>query len=359
MRGFLRPLGPLTVLAVTVLSSPALAQSPSFALKAVGAATNGYYVFGAAPGEVIEGRVRIVNAGKVAGTARLDVVDATTGATTGAVYETVGKRSADVGAWVRLASPRVTLGPGDSAIVGFTVTVPEDARRGEHLGGIVAAPVEAAAREGDGDGQRTFRVNVVNQSVLAVQVNLPGEARQLLKVRGVEAGGNTGYQTLRITLSNPGERMVKGTGVVEITRGGDVVARQRFLIDTFLPRTRIDYPVVMRGRALVPGSYRARVTLDWGAGKIAEAYAFDVSRKNIEQAFGSEGLAQLDDTSSGGGGIALPLIAGILALLLGIGGSVLYFRRHTRRLEERIMRRHAEADEPRFSAQEDRESSRR
>jgi hypothetical protein len=274
------------------------------------------------------------------------MVDATTGTTTGAVYETIGNLPSDVGAWVALDQRRVSLGPGQSAIVGFTLTVPAGARRGEHLGGIVAAPAEGPAAQGGESSKRSFHVNVVNQSVLAVQVNLPGAARSLLRVRGVKAGDGAGYQTLLLTLSNPGERMVRGSGTVRIAdASGNVVGRQRFIIDAFLPRTRIDYPMVVRGRALLPGAYRATVTLDWGAGKRTAPFRFEVTRKNIKQAFGSKGLAQLPGesaSSNGGGGLGGPILAGVLALLLGIGGSMLYFRRHTRRLEERLMARNAE-----------------
>jgi hypothetical protein len=344
----------LAAFATLVAAAPAAAaqNAPSFALKALGAGHEGYYVFDGAPGSVVEGTVLLVNAGTAAGTARLDAVDATTGATTGAVYQTVGEPSEDVGAWLSLDRREVTLGPGESTRVGFTVSVPADARRGEHLGGIVAAPLaKDAADDGSGGKDRSFRVDVVNQSILAVQVDLPGEARQLLKVRGVEAGGQPGYQTLVLALSNPGERMVRGTGNVEILRGGRAVSRQRFTIDTFLPRTRIDYPLVMRGEALLPGDYQARVVLDWGTGTERAELPFSLSRKNIEQAFGSEGVAKLPGgKDSGGGSSVLPLvIGGILALLLIGGLAVFYVRRQTRRLEERLAALHPQPEEPRFT----------
>lgn len=362
MRGFARNILPMAALAIGASPAHAAAPAPSFALKAVGPSTDGYYRFSATPGAVLHGRVRVVNAGRAAGTVRLSMVDATTGATTGAVYKTVGSRAEDVGGWVRLDTAGVTLPAGGTTVVGFTVTVPAGARRGEHLGGIVAAPEQGTVNDDTAGGRRNFKVTVVNQSVLAVQVDLPGAAREVLKVRGVKTGGNPGYQTLVLALSNPGERMVRGTGSVQITRAdGSPVSRQRFPIDTFLPRTRIDYPLVLRGKALVPGSYRAKVSLDWGSGKVTEPFAFAVSRKNIVQAFGTKGLAQLPGGrggSGGGGGIVLPIVAGVLALLLGIGGSMLYFRRLTRRLEERLTR-YTEADEPRFSQDQDRESIRR
>lgn len=329
------------IIAATLLpSAPAPAATPSFALKPIGHAELGYYRFQAAPGQTIRGRLRVVNAGKVAGTAELAAVDATTGATTGAVYGTVGARTADVGAWLALSAPRVTLAPGASRVVSFTIRVPADARRGQHLGGIVARPAAVPAATARGGAKRSFRVNIVDQAIVAVQLDLPGAARRVLAVRGIEAGGNTGYQTLQIALSNPGEMMVKGRGTVVVTTAaGAPVKRQDFAIDTFVPRTRISYPLVMRGRALLPGDYRARVRLSWSGGNsTTAALPFEVTRKNIAQAYGPKGLAQLPGARDAGAGPPLAIIAGggIVLLLLAFGATVVSFRRRTRELERRI-----------------------
>lgn len=335
-RRLLLPAGLLLLLAPTALAAESKA---TFALNAVDAGREGYFVYHSAPGEVVHGEVEVVNAGTRAGVARLDVVDATTGATTGAVYEGLEETPADVGAWVSLSEHRLTLDAGESATVAFTLTVPGDARRGEHLGGIVAVPVEPTPAAAGGGKKGSFRVNVVNQAILAIQVDLPGDARQKLAVRGVTAGGNPGYQTLDLALSNPGERIVRGTGNVEILQDdGSVFSTQRFTIDTFLPRTRIEYPLVLRGDALVPGDYRARIALDWGEGRTSEELPFSVSRKEIEQAFGSEGLAKLPDGkgSGGGGGLMIVVLGVAFVLLAGMGWMLVSFRRRTRRLEERI-----------------------
>ena len=335
------PLARAAALGVALSLLPAAAQAadrPVFALKPVGHDALGYYRFASGPGREIHGRVRVVNAGPVAGTAELAVVDATTGSTTGAVYRTVGSAAADVGSWLRLDRGSVTLAPGAAAIVGFTVTVPADARRGQHLGGLVARPTTASTVAGAKEGKHSFRVDVVDQSILAVQVDLPGPARGLLALRDVKAGGNPGYQTLLLALSNPGERMVKGSGEV-VVRGasGAVVKRQRFAIDTFLPRTRIDYPLVVRGEPLVPGDYRAEVHLRWQGGQESSTtLPFALTRHNIEQAYGSTGLKALRPAGGGGGVPVLPIALGGLALLLVLAGVVWSFRRRTRELERRL-----------------------
>ena len=324
------------------------AEAPVFALKPVGHQDRGWFRFDAAPGGTVTGQVRVVNAGKAPGTAELAVVDATTGATTGAVYQGVEAPAEDVGAWAVVDETRVELGPGESRIVGFSVVVPADARRGEHLGGIVARPVIAAAERAEQSEDKSFRVDVVDQSIVALQVDLPGEARSLLAVRGIQASGGSGYQTLLIALSNPGEAMARGRGTLIVRDGaGAEVQRRDFAIDTFLPRTRIDYPVVMRGKALRPGDYRAEVLLRWNGGqRSSDELAFAVSRRNIEQAYGSEGLATLDgEAGSGGGGVPIALIGGgLLIVLLGLGRLGWSLRRRTRELERRLAAAEAPLD---------------
>jgi hypothetical protein len=336
----MRPLATALVAALVLPATAAAAGAPVFAIKPVGHADLGYYRFAAVPGQDIAGRVRVVNVGDAAGTVELAAVDATTGATTGAVYATVGDHAEDVGGWIALHRREVRLAPGASAVVGFSVTVPDPARPGEHLGGLVARPVAGPASGAQGEADRSFSVDVIDQSILAVQVDLPGTARALLEARGIEAGGNPGYQTLRIALSNPGEKMIKGSGTVIVTRpGGEEVARQDFAIDTFLPRTGIDYPLVVRGDALLPADYRAEVRLRWdGDSHSSVALPFSVSRKNIEQAYGSEGVAKLPDGASGEGASPAPLIGGALLLVLALlGGMALWMRRRTRELEARLL----------------------
>lgn len=332
----------LVLVFVVVLGSAAEAgaRGASFALKPVGHAELGYFRYDGAPGARLKGAVRVVNVGDRPGTAELGAVDATTGATTGAVYEDLAQRPEDLGAWLALGSTSVALAPGEDRVVPFTVDVPADARRGEHLGGIVARPASARSAAGDGGREHSFRVDVVDQSIVAVQVDLPGPARALLALRGVEAGGNPGYQTLLLSISNPGERMARGKGTVVVRSGGRVVWRETFAVDTFLPRTRIEYPLVVRKTPLVPGDYTAEVTLEVAGGaRTTSELPFALTAKDVEQAYGSDGLPTLPGArraEEGGSPVALLGGAAGLLALLGFGVMFTRLRRRTRELERRL-----------------------
>ena len=56
-------------------------------------------------------------------------------------------KSTRVGAWVHTDRPGVTVGPGASAEVPFTVALPDDAASGEYMGGIVTSLTQAGAAE--------------------------------------------------------------------------------------------------------------------------------------------------------------------------------------------------------------------
>ena len=146
---------PLAVLAVVALAlaAPARAHAgATFAVDPQGAsAAGGYYVFDSGPATTVRGRVRIANLGDRTGVARLDTVDAATGATTGAVYRSRDDQRWDVGAWTTLERATVRLAPNHSAFVDFTVHVPAGASVGDHLGGIV---VENAAQSSGGEVRR-------------------------------------------------------------------------------------------------------------------------------------------------------------------------------------------------------------
>jgi hypothetical protein len=287
-----------------------------FALEAL--ETDGdppYFVLDARPGETITRSVRVVNTGKRAGTARLYAVDATTGQTTGAVYRGPRDPRRGVGGWVTLEDKKLRLAPGQSRSVALSVTVPEGARDGQHLGGIVAenaALTRGPTRERE---EGSFRVDVRSLTVVAVQVNLPGPAQERMAITGVRPAANAGRQTLLVGLRNFGNQMVKGRGELVISdERGERLKRASFVVDTFVPQTAVADPIAVPDQALPAGTYSASVTLRYGDGQVARLTApFTISDKQVQEVFGSSPQAP-----PGASGLPLfALILGGLALLVG------------------------------------------
>jgi hypothetical protein len=344
-RAFLPLLCGIAVVGAT--SAQAATGDASFALKPITydpalAATKSYFVLVTRPGTLITDHVRVVNTGHRMGTAYLYSVDATTGQTSGAVYLSKQSPRRDVGAWIRLARSSITLAPGASAIVPFTIQVPHGARTGDHLGGIVAENASVTRSSGKG----SLQIRIKHLTIVAVELQLPGRLVGTVDVSRVKPGGEHGYQYVYLHLLSPGTIMIKPAGslLVENTQG-QKVAQRRFQLDTFLPHTEIDYPVLLSHQALKPGRYRATVNLHTSQSRVlgygkATAPPFNITRRfgfvvsSREQTKVYSGAAAVGPTTRAGGSTNRLLVATVvvLAFLLAlVATALLVWVRRTRR----------------------------
>jgi len=310
----------LLALAFAVSPAPASAAGPTFSLSPIDApAGRAYFVYESKAGKTLSGHLRVLNTGDAAGPVSIYAVDATTGQTSGAVYRSRQAARGEVGRWIHLAKRPLSLAPGEAAEVAFRVRVPRGTDAGEHLGGIVAE--NGTLRRGKTVSRKKgrFKINVRGLAVVAVQVNVPGPRVHELGIEGVKSGGSQGgNQAVLVGLRNDGNTMVKPTLTVKVKDGDRVVQERKVKLDTFLPHTRIDYPVPVRKKALGSGSYSASVALDDGHGHVIRADRdFEVSSEQVKQVFGEDSpLAQESDRSLSS---YLPW-----ALLLGVGGFLLW-----------------------------------
>ena len=303
-------------------------------------ATRSFFVAVARPGTTFTNSFRVRNMGSAAGTALLDAVDATTGQTSGAVYLVRGRPRRGVGAWVTLGSRSVTLAPGQSAIVPVTVHVPAGAHAGDHLGGIVAEN-EALSRA---SGHGALQIRVRHLTIAAVEVQVPGRAPTRVDVTGVRAGGEHGYQYVYLHLENQGALTTKPLGRVLITSsGGRTVATRALTLDTFLPGTAIDYPLLLPRQALQPGTYRATVELtyaatalgyrraDGPARTLSRSFDFRVSSGQYTTVFSGVPPVRAPAVVPAHGDSRLPLVlaaaGGLAALLAALAFIVIGVRR--------------------------------
>jgi hypothetical protein len=149
-----------------------------------------------------------------------------------------------------------------------------------------------------------------------------------MSVTGVAPGTAAGYPTLLLALRSASTIMLKPRGSVSVIDGsGGVVERQRFALDTFLPRTAIVYPLVLR-HALQPATYRAEVELDYGRGHSTRyARTIQVSRRRAQTWSSSAPVAAADTvTRRDAGASTAPWIIAGVALAFGLGGVALALR---------------------------------
>jgi hypothetical protein len=260
-------------------------------LRAAGNPKLGYFVYSVSPGSVQHGAVFISNSGKAAGTVKIFASDATTGRTTGTVYLT-DRKPRRAGSWISLASTSLTLKPGEFRKVGFTVRVPANAKPGQWVGGVVA---ETSRRvTGPKSKQKAnVQIKIRDLTIVAVQVNVPGPPVIAFTIGSVKTGGQRGFQEVVTHMENSGNVMVRPTGTVTVlNRSGTKLQVLTFKMDTFLPQTSIDYPLLLK-KALPPGDYSANVQLSipgvaGAAAKVVSARpTFSVSKQDIQQVFTS------------------------------------------------------------------------
>lgn len=305
-------------------------KAPSFALRPVTydpalPETKSYYVIDTAAGATIHEQIRVTNVGAAAGTLKLYAVDGTTGQTSGTVYKNSTAPRRDVGRWIALSTARLTLAPGQSRVLSFSVTVPAGATPGDHVGGIVADNQTLTQRKNGG----AIRIKIKHLTVDAVVVRVAGPTAPGLRLGRATATGGNGFQYLHIGLANTGDVMIKPSGTLLVQSGGKTVLRKVLQLDTLIPNTSITYPISLP-TALKPGRYDAVVTLHYGnrvlvngdgvGGPLAlsRTLPFRVSSGQYKQVF--RGTPPL--TRSASSGTSLPLllswmVAGLAVLALG------------------------------------------
>lgn len=313
-------------------SAPAVAQ---FSLRPVtfdpaSPATSSYFVLNVAPGATLTETFRVTNTGPVRGTALLYPVDGTTGQTSGAVYEGGSAPRQDVGAWLSLSTDRVTIDPAHSQDVDFTLHVPANARPGQHLGGIVARDVSAQSAADAG----SVRVTIRDVTIMAVEVNLPGTPVYALQLRGVHYSVIDARPAVVLDLANAGTMFIKPVGTLVITgHNGNVVDTVPLHMDTFVPATRISYPVALTVPVLAPGSYHAAIDLRYGSGQDLHGMATFVVNAGAVSQSGEATAGSAAVTASASGGdrpVWKDLVAAVLlglGLIIALLGLALFLRR--------------------------------
>ncbi len=282
-----------------VLTAHADGGSASFSMQPLHAdptnpVTKSYFVLNSEAGTTQQNGIRVTNTGSATGTVTLYAVDATTGQNSGLVYNPQNAPRNDVGAWIQLEQQHLTLTPGQSQIVPFQVNTPSNAWSGQHIGGIVAASVVQASTK----QHNNFHVNVQNLSIVAVQVTVAGPQTEQLAMTDVQAGGANGYQKLLVGLSNTGTTLLKPYGTLQITDSqGHVRQTIAVKLDTFLPRTTINYPIYMQKAPLAAGTYTVSMQLNYGhQHTLNTKKTLTITSQQIAQVFKAQGPLQLSDS---------------------------------------------------------------
>ncbi|HET6985610.1 MAG TPA: DUF916 domain-containing protein [Kribbella sp.] len=141
MRGALATL----LVALSLVASGGTAGAADDVPWSVSTAANSFgsdrpnYSYTVNPGGQIEDGLVVANSGKAPLSLAVYAADGFTTDAGKLDLLTQDAKSSGVGSWVRAAQGQVTVQPGQSAQVPFTLTVPADAAPGDHMGGIVTS----------------------------------------------------------------------------------------------------------------------------------------------------------------------------------------------------------------------------
>jgi hypothetical protein len=212
------------------------------------------------PGARVEDAITVVNRGSEPLTLAVYAADAFTTASGQLDLLAAGQPSTDAGTWVALAQDSVTVPVGGSVDVPFVVSVPADARPGDHTAGIVTS----SASQGGGTVTLDRRLGA------RMYVRVAGELAASVAVEDLATAVSTGWPfapaRLRVTFT------VHNTGSARVV-ASPLVAVDGPLVAAGMPVGASELP------ELLPGERRA-VAVDlpgvWAAGPVtvrAEARA--------------------------------------------------------------------------------------
>lgn len=171
------------------------------------------------PGQAVEDAAQLNNFSDEEVTFRLYSHDAINSPDGGFTLQPADAEPVGVGAWVGL-DEQITVEPGESTTVPFTLTVPQDATPGDHAGGIVASVTSETT---DAQGQRVLVDNRVGSRIY---LRVAGDVNPALEVSNLSVAFErswipftTGAATVTYEVHNAGnvrlsgEQAVSGHGV--------------------------------------------------------------------------------------------------------------------------------------------------
>lgn len=151
------------------------------------------YSYALDPGGRLADGLVVVNNGTTPLDLAVYAADAFTTSTGGLDLRTSDQKPTDVGAWVHPGKNHVTVQPGQSTDVPFTVSVPANATPGDHLGGIVTALTQNGTERRVG---------------LRLQLRVGGDLKPNLSVEDLDVRYSGGDATLTYTVHNTGNAIL-------------------------------------------------------------------------------------------------------------------------------------------------------
>jgi hypothetical protein len=173
------------------------------------------YNYTANPGSTIVDAMVVVNRGDTA--LELGVYAADGYTTESGQFDLVvgGAKSTAVGAWVEGKTDHITVAPGETLEVPFTLSVPDDATPGDYAGGIVTSLGQPDEKEG---------INVDRRLGIRIALRVSGEIAPGLAIENMRVDWNAGLNpfaggdaTVSYTIHNTGNAALSAGQAAGVT----------------------------------------------------------------------------------------------------------------------------------------------
>lgn len=215
------------------------------------------FIYELKPGDTYDDGVEVFNNTNERRTIELFAVDSVIASDGAFACAQNAEKKIDVGSWITLSKPSVTLDPGKSETVNFKVVLPEDADVGEHSGCIAMQDSEKSS-----DTQTEGGVVLTFRSAIRVAVTIPGDIVKAVNVKDVSLTRNANddkFYTIRPSVINTGN----------VSLDTDLKIQLTSLFGTPVETKNATYPVLPGstaswnfdvGRPFWGGWYKADVT---------------------------------------------------------------------------------------------------
>ena len=238
---------------------PASTDSPlGFGIRPAQASENdptsfSYFTHSLEPGDELLDEALVINESDLPVRLQVYVAEANTAINGGTAFGHRNENSNGVAGWVTLDVGEVSLQPGETQIVSFTISVPSDASPGDHVVGLLveAVPTGNETDNGATAEEAPFAVEVVQRVGVAVVINVPGDRVAQLNITDLRLGQQHEQGAVfEVAVHNTGNVMVNGHGTLTVTdRQDNKLAEIPFDMDTVLAADttffNIDHPVLL------------------------------------------------------------------------------------------------------------------
>jgi hypothetical protein len=287
-------------------------------------ATGSYFTLSPRPGHsALAGTLEVRNRLGHRIVVRIDPVASLTATTLGSAYGTAVAENVGQAAWIQLGVRRLVLGARQTTSVPVAVNAPPDVQPGDYLSGI-SVQAQDSAREVRMRGN--IAISSVQRYAVGLFVDVPGPRHPLIRLTSAKVTREPAGLTFYVHGSNAGNVILQNVrGRLLITRGRRTVARTKIGPGTFVTGTSIDYPLLVpREQPAEGATYRVRAFMRYhgGIARFDSLVKFGHKAAQAQQDFGGRPLTDAQSKSP-----LWLIVAGVLALLVGLIGLLLLARR--------------------------------